>query len=92
MTASSTSRRASALALVASAALSLPATASARPMQDLPAFGPTADQVREPTPGDSPALAISLAGGALALVTAGGGYVALRGRRLRPVPRVHAKV
>src|SRR4051794_9913424 len=92
MTSSCTSRRASALALVTCAALSLPATASARPTQDLPAFGPPVDQVREPTPGDSPAVAISLAGGALALVAAGGGYVALRGRRVRPVRRVHAKV
>ena len=53
---------------------------------------PTDEQVRAWTPGDGPALAIPLAGGALALVVvAGGGYLALRGPRLRPVSRVHAK-
>ena len=86
-----TTRR-SALALAASAALSLPATASAMPMQDPPTVRPTDDQVRALTPGDGPALAIPLAGGALALVVvAGGGYLALRGPRPRPVPRPHAR-
>src|SRR3954464_2916254 len=83
----STSRRASALAIVA---LSLPATASARPIDD-PSIARPAAQVQASTPGDGPVLAVSLAGGALALVMAGGGYLALRGPRVRPVPRVHAK-
>jgi hypothetical protein len=87
----STSRRASALAIVASAAISLPATASARPIDD-PAITRPADQVQASTPGDGPVLAISLAGGALVLAMAGGGYLALRGPRVRPVPRVHAKI
>jgi hypothetical protein len=87
----STPRRASALALAASAALSLPATAVASPIQDPQTVQPTAEQVRAWEPGGGPALAIPLAGGALALVVAGGGYLALRGPRLRPVSRVHAK-
>ena len=86
-----TTRR-SALALAASAALSLPATASAMPIQDPPTVPTTNHEVRTLTPGDGPTLAIPLAGGALALVVvAGGGYLALRGPRLRPVPRPHAK-
>jgi hypothetical protein len=89
MSIASTPRRAAALA--ASAALSLPATASAMPIQDPPTVRPTADQVRALTPDDGPALVIPLAGGALALVVAGGGYLALRGPRLRHVPRIHAK-
>jgi hypothetical protein len=87
----STPRRAATLALAASAALSLPATASGRPIQEPPTVRPVADQVRPVTPDDGPALAIPLAGGTLALVVAGGGYLALRRPRLRPVPRVHAK-
>jgi hypothetical protein len=85
-----TPRRASALALVASAALSVPATASARPI-DPPTVKPAAHHVSAQAPGDGPSLAIPLAGGALALVVAGGGLLALRGPRLRPVSRVHAK-
>jgi hypothetical protein len=45
----------------------------------------TNDQVRALARGDGPALAIPVAGGALALiVVAGGGYLALRSPRLVP--------
>src|SRR4051794_1969642 len=86
MSIASTPRRVSALALAA--ALTLPATASAMPTDTV---HPAPPLVREATGGDGPALAISLAGGGLALLVAGGGYVALRGPRVRPVHRVHVK-
>ena len=80
------------LAVAASAALGLPATASAMPIQDPPTVPTTNHEARTLTPGDGPTLAIPLAGGALALVVvAGGGYLALRGPRPRPVPRPHAR-
>jgi|tagenome__1003787_1003787.scaffolds.fasta_scaffold16895442_1 hypothetical protein len=91
MSIASTPRRASVVAFAAAAALSLPATASASPIQDPQTVQPTAEQVSALTSGDGAGLAIPLGGGALALVVAGGGYLALRGSRLRHLPRVHVK-